>query len=41
MTVALSPMTMGVFSSAVATVTPDGKTLLVGADNNLFVQPLQ
>ncbi len=22
------------------TITPDGRTLLIGADNNLFVQPL-
>jgi hypothetical protein len=41
--VPLPPMMMGggySFGLAVATVTPDGKTLLVGADNNLFVQPL-
>ena len=40
-TVSLSPMTIGFFSAPVATVTSDGQTLLVGADNGLFVQPLQ
>jgi len=39
-TVSLTPMTTASFSSQIATVTPDGKTLLVGADNGLFVQPL-
>jgi hypothetical protein len=39
-TVAVPPMAMTRFDAGVATVTPDGKTLLVGADNFLFVQPV-
>jgi hypothetical protein len=39
-TVAVAPMAMTHFDTGVATITPDGKTLLVGAENFLFVQPV-